>query len=690
MTITERTVWLTFEEVIAFNIPEDTIKSGMARNRTGNSSWENKADPQDARRKLINYDSIPASTIRKYGIPDRNTLMLKAKKSQYNLAKDRLRALHTLEVSHQDSAWYQERGMSGMEAAGLAASAAWLRLLTTIKGKQSVRAMDIPGIESKQELLALALEMISDPEDSSDPPYGLHRVTNLRVLQRYMTAWKNGQTEAGKRSSILHGMTGKKNALKRTPESERALMSLFVNCEGDTKLNYIQVHEEYSRMVGCRFLDTETQEVYSRLPELSISTVKSYLGRPEMQALGLMRHGSKYYRDFLRPYILGRPAQYALSLSSSDGFVMPFWTKDSRGKSSWKRLLCYVVFDVASQAIIGASLGMAEDKESMRQAFLDLAVRQDNYMPIQNQLDNFAKFYEQELEQIMMVKFCAPYNAQSKYAETFIGRFKEQVLRRYSGYIGRHSLTHKNRRNEDKENPQSGDVGYTLEETQALLQEAIDTWNNSPAKARGNKVRAEILSERKNPDAKQTTHLQVAMALGERTKATIDRGFIKVIRHGQERVYRVPEYGDMLSKIDRRDLTVRVRYLDHLLDGDHDSIWIFNYSTDDNPAEDRMICECPREVGTQRAGVEQTESDRRNLGTQLRWRKEYEEKVSTLLDDIPARLVPLDLTPEEAETMLAAGYSKKPAMMTAEETVGKVKLPPAKSLNIDPNIRFKR
>lgn len=689
MTITERTIWITFDELVGFGIPDITIKSGMARNRDGNASWAHKPDPTDSRRKLINYDTIPASTIRKYAIPGKSELMMQLKKQQANLAKDTLRALHTAELDPKDNAWYQTRGMSATEAAGLASSAAWLRILTRIKGKNTVRALDIPGIETKQQLLALALEMISDPEDSSEPPYGLHRVTNLRVLQRYMTAWKKESREDEQRASVLHGMMGKKNALKRTPEAERAMMSLFVNCDGDTKFNYIQVHEQYSRMVGGRWVDAETSEVYSDLPELSLSTVKSYLGSPELQALGLLRHGSKFYRDFLRPYVLGRPAQYAFSLSSSDGFAMPFWLKDNKGKSTWKRLTCYMIFDVASQAIIGASLGMSEGKESMRHAFLDLAVRQDNYMPIQNQLDNFARFYEQELEQIMMVKFCAPYNAQSKYAETFIGRFKEQVLRMYAGYIGRHSLTHKNRRNEDKPNPQNGDVGYTFSETQALLDEAINTWNESLSKARG-QVRAEILENRRNPEAKQITDLQVAIALGDRTKAKIDRGFIRIIRHGQERVYRVPNYADMLTKIDHRDLSVRVRFLDHLFDTEQDRIWIFNYSSDDNPALDTLICECERELGTNRSEVEATSADKRSLGRQLRWRKEYEESVTRLIDEIPGTLVPQELSPEEAETMLAAGYSKKPDMMSAEQVVAKASVPAPKTPKLDPNLRFKR
>ena len=689
MIINERAIWLTYDELVGYGVPEWTIKSGMRRSRGGNFSWDNRPDPSDRRKKLISYDSIPQATITKYGIPSREELILQAHSQDQLSAIDRLRSLQESEIQIADQAWYQERRFTASESAGLASSAAWLRLLTKVKGKTSVRALEIPGIESKKELLALALEMISDPEDSSDPPYGLHRVTNFRVLQRYMTAWKKATTEAEKRSSILHGMKGKQNALKRTPESERAMMSLFVNCEGDTKLNYIQVHEEYSRMVGGRWLDKETNELYENLPELSLSTVKSYLGRPELQSLGIMRHGSKYYRDFLRPYVLGRPAQYAFSLSSSDGFVMPFWLKDSKGKSTWKRLSCYIIFDVASQSIIGASLGLSEDKNSMRQAFLDMAVRQGNYMPIQNQLDNFAKFYEAELEQIMMVKFCEPYNAQSKYAETFIGRFKEQVLRRYAGYVGRHSLSYKNKRNEDKDNPQNGDVGYTLEQTQALLDEAIDTWNNSYSKKR-KKVRAEILAERKNPEAKRITDLQVAMALGVRTKATIDRGFIRIIRHGEERVYRVPDYGSTLSDIERRSLSVRVRYLDHLFDTEADKIWIFNYSTDDDPASDRLICECERELGTQRAEVEQTRKDKSSLGAQLRWRKQYEDSVTELIDNIPGTLIPADLSPEEAETLLAAGYSKKPAMMAAEEATHKVKLPQRNAPKLDPNLRFKR
>ncbi len=70
MIFTGNILRLTVAELVAYGVPERSVWQGLWRHRdTGTSSWSYVDDPTDKRRALINYETIPGTTIRKYGIP---------------------------------------------------------------------------------------------------------------------------------------------------------------------------------------------------------------------------------------------------------------------------------------------------------------------------------------------------------------------------------------------------------------------------------------------------------------------------------------------------------------------------------------------------------------------------------------------------------------------------------------------
>ena len=61
---------VSFEYLLSLGVPLKTINSGTIRYRKGLSkNWENKKDPEDKRKVLINLDTIPDGTRKKYNIP---------------------------------------------------------------------------------------------------------------------------------------------------------------------------------------------------------------------------------------------------------------------------------------------------------------------------------------------------------------------------------------------------------------------------------------------------------------------------------------------------------------------------------------------------------------------------------------------------------------------------------------------
>jgi len=655
-------LWLEAKELLALGLSENLIKNGIYRARNGGFSWQNKPDPIDARRKLINYDTIPSTTIEKYGIPSKAHYLAKLEQDAHQNSKHELRAIVGRYVSREDMDYFISEGYSPEESKGFAQTAAWLSLLANVRGKNDVKNLGIEGLKTKLDVLNLSLATIME-----DPPHGLHNCTNVQVLRKKMSRFREAveASRADGLRTLRHGLKGRaSNKRKIDDRVAKILTALYVNEDSDIKLNYQQIFESYELCVLNNAVDASSGEVYTDLPHLHPSTVRAFLARPEMRMLDHLRHGDKHFRDAVRPYIKGQRAKFSFSFTSSDGFVMPFWLKKSEVGAAWKRPYCYVIFDTHSMAILGWAIGMQENYELMQRAFIDMIQRTGGRMAVHNQLDNFNKFFKDELDLISGTKFTAPYNSQSKYAETYIGTLKYTVMNTYEGFTGRYSNKDaKNRRNPDKPNPATdAQMGYTWEEMNKLMESAMKVYNSR--KEKGSRyTREQMLQMHINPSAPQPTNLQLTLALGYRSKATIERGYIIKEYEGQTYTYQIPDYATVLTKLSRQSQRVRVRWLPHLLGQE---IHVYDYDGKDDPAHDTFICTAIYQEGTQRAPTEQSKDSGRNLGRQLRWQREFDEAVAAQEAAIKdAKILPL--TPDEAEDVLAAGYTDKHEMQEAAD-----------------------
>lgn len=650
--------------VESYGVPERTVWNSMNRAREGRGrSWRNIPHPEDARWKLIEYRTIPASTIRKYGIPSEDDLRLAMEDSTREDAEARIRELWRSSMTSTDLAFYLRAGLTQTEAQGYTKSAAWMRLLDGPTGKSEVEALEIPGITTKQALLELSLILIQH-----DKPHGLHNIGSVQILRRKLSKWRKAAKDTEKQlATLVHkhrkvmGRRGNQAAAKVSTAVERLLTALYIGYHNDVKLNYEQVWATYNARAEQEkvFEDEESGEVIE-MPVLSISTVKNILRKAEYTPMICQfRDGDEAYRKKYRPYVLRQAAGYALSMATSDGEVSPFTLHYQKGRAM-KRPTAYLIFDTFSQAIIGFALGMQENTDLMREAFYDMLVTLDGMAPLEIQLDNFGKGMRSDFDQFIPATTLAkPNNPQEKPAESLISRFEQDILRTIEGNVGQNIAT--SRTLQSKRNPDKELVTYTFEEIEAIYRGAIHEWNQRVSKSRGKgKSRWENLMGNIHPDVMKVEPITIAQLFGIRKVVTINRGYIRITHQGATYDYIIPNYTDNLSRIPQSN-RVRVRFLPN----DPSQAWIYKMAREDEPTQDEFIDRIEIAEKPQIAKAERTEKDKEALTVMIKRGKAMDKRNQEMLNDLPN----VDPGYSNAEVIMAQGYTHKHNMTVAQQVL---------------------
>jgi hypothetical protein len=599
------------------------------------------------KQQAIVLATISENTLEK----DVKALLQQAKKGFYN----------------QDLVFFGQKAENPADLAELANA---YSLLADIKGKLAVKALEIKGLESKGQLIDL-IYAIGSSAGWIDVKRGWFEVKAGEFREKLA----EGREKA--LLTLVHGNTNNDNAAKLTNNelAKKVLLSLWVNKESDIKHSEAWIVEAYNSIVrgDKQFVDTTTGELISEssnLPTLSEKTIRNFLNLPYNQAIfSKYRHGSKYYKDTFRPYVLGVMPKYSLSMWSLDGSTMPFVRQRSNSKeSAFKRFKVVFVFDVATNAIVGYAWGMAEGKKMFVEA-INMALRKTLRIPLEIQQDNAARFLEkefivgEELKSIFpFVSFPEPYNPQAKPVERLLGMFDEEVLRNQKGWMGKNI---KGTKTEDSmRNPDYVPYAYTDEEFESLLPTWVAEWNNNKGRL------AKCLSSI-NPVCQHLTSELLYQFCSIHTKRQIKNGFVSLEYKGKEYTYLVDDYEGVLAQISYN--RVRVRFIEEKLNTE---IAIYSMVDEENSALDKFICICKEASTVQRAKGEQTAKDKETLANYMERKKSFdkivEQKNSELLS--LSKVVEKDLkeevmSVEEAEAILQTGYTEKALMEKAEEVI---------------------
>lgn len=577
--------------------------------------------------------------------------------AQISVALDGVRKKH---YTANDYTYFVNKGISMAHAKDYAIGASWLRLLNSYNSRSSIAALNLPNIVTKADLREAVVYALNQNKLSK------FVAGTARVMQvKEMAFAKEGI------NSLISKKIGNTNTLKLTDEVKKLILGIYVGT-GRAKKLAAQVYYEYLNLVQKKveYVEPETGEVFGLAsypyPELSLRSVTGLLTQPETVAItAKLVHGNKYYNDFVLPYVHGKKPKYSLSMTTSDGEVSPFPLLDRKGNVTFKRPVSYLIFDVCSQAIIGFAMANAESLDLMKFAFRNMLMRTGGVVGIENQLDNFGKGFQSTLQDMFKyVSFGKPYSPQSKYAETYIGRFEQQCLRLDDAFVGGNI---QDKKQVNKVNPDTVRIGYDIETQYDKYLYYINLWNNSVAQSSGGtKTRWEVFQENINPECKRMSLQEIAHCVGERRIEQIFRGSITLVLNKQKYEFQIGEKEyEAILPILKNEWNVAVRFVPE----DMSQIFLYNYVATDKPEGDNYIGTAYSWEYMQRAKAEQSNKDLGILGKQHRHIEAIDKGLQEKAAQIP-RLMPIsqdiELKGNDAELIAVSGYTVKADMQAAE------------------------
>lgn len=418
----KQTLCVSAEELDRCGVKSNTLYDGIRRQRENKvTCWPHH---KEGKCVYIHYDGLKEDYQNRIkallcgGLdPHLYTKNIEASKR-----KTQLQALNTAipEMVEIDPADLEELTATGYysqtDVHRLARAAGWLRLINQT-GVKKARALGYHKITEFQE--AVFNHVMAEQKA------GLIRfkkqINNERVLDRNARLFaKEGIT------SMISGLMGNANRKLMNPVIHAMLMELRSD---QRKLNWEDVAMEYN-----------SNALDNNLPMLTVSAIKQHLNSPANKRVWYYQRHGKLAGDLaMRTQATRREVSRPDALWSVDGTTMQLYYLDNDGKIK-SDLYVYLVADAYCGAIIGWSVGFSETAKVVTKA-LQTAVEFRNYIPYQLQYDNgsanISKAVSGLMDNMSRVHFgCRPYSGQSKYVETFIGHFQQQVLHKSKNFKG--------------------------------------------------------------------------------------------------------------------------------------------------------------------------------------------------------------------------------------------------------------
>ncbi len=688
MRLIDNILYLSTLDFEGFEIEASYVYVATSRNKSrhGVGSWRHISDPDDGSKVLVEFESVPAHT--KSNIAQVVCIQNRVKEikniTNYlsEIAKEQTTSENILRITRiinkayreETKEFYLDNRLDTQKASELAKCIALMDVLAPIRTKAQIEALNLEGISTKADLLALAIKWLLKNEIKGLP-------TTYDRLSRKV----NQYSKVSERNEGLIMIAGKSLSLKNNTNNQKLndLVAKFilwiwlyhddVNPKpGSIKLLPPQVHHVYElyRKSGKTVLNKDTSEI-TTIPELSLSSIKNVIYRHPI--LANTRHGNKWMNDKFRPYVEGKLPHYSLSMFSMDDMDTSY---NLMHKGRQITLKLYIVYDVATGYVVAWELAPVyrhKDDTPMKSLIhkvtskavfnigyrlpLEWQMEKSATLEFKNRLlDNFENIATSDYVGKIKVKDYQ-HSSQSKFAEGYNGRFQNEVERLRPGFRGQGIIT---RKADSRPNPDIATKFFTNDQLIKMYAELFEEWNSNPVSKKDNTPRYQAFKEKQNQEALQMTERKYATTFGRWTFQTIgnhkggQRGFVKPAFNTIDYSYEVPNYWELLGKVTNQG---RVRVVQNPYDTA--KCWLFEYDKDDkeNLHKDKFLCECLAAEQAQRSSAESTEADGEILGHYLKQQDKFDEFVQTEQADIK-NIDAIDLVEENYETVLKGPYNK--------------------------------
>lgn len=611
--------------IVDYKVSEKTLENGCLRYRQGKSkSWQNFKDPLDKRKVLINIDSIPEPTRKKYNIPtaqeyaeqkltEQENKMREAKETRYKLEKAALIEAYTSE-------WFAylnlyERLFSYSQNTKIRFSkqfakehAFWLKMVeitgskyTTYSGRAAV------GYEL---YLELSKELVFYGSISSHN-YFTRKLKNLR------NAIANNEDIT---SLIASGNIRKKEYRCTTNDFHTALT-----------LSFLSHPKKYSYRIVTDLVNHHCE--LEKMTLITESWIKKKMAE-DKKFRGIVdkyRNGEKYFNDNLLAHAVRNLTPYPGNVWMIDGTPIQFfcWNENH---TKQVRLNLFAVIDVCSRKIVGFDISYSEDKLNVLNA-IKLAVLSEGHLPAEIVSDNFSANKTEEIKDIkaQMEKMGVNWryskinNPQDKsYIERFFGAFQSVECALYDDYIGEGITSKRLNARPSRE---------FLQEISSKME--LPTYNEMKDRvalmiARYNE---RVLSKTESPNQKYKElpkpnivpmdAVRTALMFWNKTSYTVKRGMVKITVRKTEHIYEIHRHA---LKMELQNEKVFVRYDEHNLD----RVMLFD-------EYDRVICEVKKSIRVEVSSKDTTEKTKDNYAKVSAKNKSYSKYIDKQRDEIIAK-----------------------------------------------------
>lgn len=495
MRILDNNLYLSWAELQGYGIQESTLKKNTHLARVSNGyEWTNILDPEDGRRNLVLYDSIPIELRLKQCLPAKELLLKQVQ-------NDQLTAL--LRLDQKAYSFYYTTPDSEY-ASDLQEQAAWMMLLV-ISNRQQAKML---GYKTLDDLYTAAMEVMIRRSCDTKRPLRRWSITNLRrfksKIQPFYAYLRQAPEEFDKQSptyylstaelspaytealaSLVSKRYGKSNAAKLATSTSEEQQALLVHLYSQpVKLTMTQVYSAYIRTAVEKHIEYKNSNGSSGWPEKSLFTLqtcKNFLRRPDIRQLCYMaRHGKKHYHNEYTLITRRAEASRANAKWVIDG--TPIHMYFMMAGKAYQRLYIFTVIDEHSMAIIGYSIGTSESADDVLRALRDACTR-TGYMPHEIQSDNSSAIKSHHVQEAishisLVYRPAEAGNARSKKIEPMYRHLNERILKLKPGYMGNPhaSLDYQPNMEHMVQQVKSGQLP-TYEQAYNLLDESLNEWN---------------------------------------------------------------------------------------------------------------------------------------------------------------------------------------------------------------------